>query len=231
MRTSLHASEAANTGFVLAAAVFAALGVLLFGYDTGIISGALLFIKKQFGLSAFSEELVVSMVLVGCRRGSKRRQAGGPVRATLYVASKLGHFYRWRARNLTVPDTNSGSGFYTPFGNAIYLETGVVTFAALPSRDLVPSTLSLNFTASFNGGADTLTGTDFHVFGVSETMTILRGTGIFSGATGFAIPATVGLCIQSGHPAEKTSITGPEPSTIGLFSAKLPRLAPRRIGA
>jgi sugar porter (SP) family MFS transporter len=70
MRTSLHASEAANTGFVLAAAAFAALGGLLFGYDTGVISGAVLFITKQFGLSAFSEELVVSMVLVGAAVGA-----------------------------------------------------------------------------------------------------------------------------------------------------------------
>ena len=43
----------------------AALGGLLFGYDTGVISGAILFIKKQFSLSATMEEVVVSAVLVG----------------------------------------------------------------------------------------------------------------------------------------------------------------------
>ena len=57
--------------------------------------------------------------------------------------------------NLTVPAMNSGSGFYTPFGSAVYTETGTVTFAILPSGGLGPSTVSLNFTASFNGGADT----------------------------------------------------------------------------
>jgi hypothetical protein len=77
---------------------------------------------------------------------------------------------------LTVPATNIGSGSFAPFGSAIYSETGRVTFAILPSGDFVPSTVSLTFTASFNGGADTVTGTDFHVFGVSETMTILGGT-------------------------------------------------------
>src|SRR4051795_3690753 len=77
---------------------------------------------------------------------------------------------------LTVPAMNSGSGSFAPFGSAIYSETGTVTFAMLPSGDFVPSTVSLNFTASFNGGNDTFTGTDFHVFAVSETMTIVGGT-------------------------------------------------------
>jgi len=47
------------------AAIFAAVGGLLFGYDTGVISGALIFIKKSFGLSIFEQGLVVSVVLVG----------------------------------------------------------------------------------------------------------------------------------------------------------------------
>ena len=63
--TAAEAAEAKETGFVFAAAGFAALGGLLFGYDTGVISGALIFIRTQFALSTFQQELVVSVVLVG----------------------------------------------------------------------------------------------------------------------------------------------------------------------
>jgi len=51
--------------YVYMAAIFAAIGGLLFGYDTGVISGALIFIKKTFGLSTFEQGLAVSSVLVG----------------------------------------------------------------------------------------------------------------------------------------------------------------------
>jgi SP family galactose:H+ symporter-like MFS transporter len=57
-------------GFVYFAVGVAALGGLLFGYDTGVISGAILFIKSQFSLSATMEEIVVSTVLVGAVLGA-----------------------------------------------------------------------------------------------------------------------------------------------------------------
>ncbi len=56
--------------FVYVAVGIAAVGGLLFGYDTGVISGAILFIKKQFSLSATMEEIVVSAVLVGAVLGA-----------------------------------------------------------------------------------------------------------------------------------------------------------------
>ena len=57
-------------GFVYFAVAVAALGGLLFGYDTGVISGAILFIKNQFSLSATMEEIVVSSVLMGAVVGA-----------------------------------------------------------------------------------------------------------------------------------------------------------------
>lgn len=49
---------------------FGALGGLLFGYDTGVISGALLFIKKDYNLTPTLEGLVVSSVMFGAILGS-----------------------------------------------------------------------------------------------------------------------------------------------------------------
>jgi len=59
-----------GTKFVYISALFASLGGLLFGYDTGVISGALIFIKREFGLTTTAEEIVVSGVLFGATTGA-----------------------------------------------------------------------------------------------------------------------------------------------------------------
>jgi SP family galactose:H+ symporter-like MFS transporter len=50
--------------------VVAAVGGLLFGYDTGVISGALLFIKHSFHLGSTAQSVAVSAVLVGAVIGA-----------------------------------------------------------------------------------------------------------------------------------------------------------------
>jgi sugar porter (SP) family MFS transporter len=47
-----------------------ALGGFLFGYDTGVISGALSFITSDFHLSSFSSGFVVSAILIGAMIGA-----------------------------------------------------------------------------------------------------------------------------------------------------------------
>ncbi len=51
-------------------AVIAALGGLLFGYDTGIIASALLFIRSDFDLSSFEQGMVVAAVPIGAVFGA-----------------------------------------------------------------------------------------------------------------------------------------------------------------
>jgi Arabinose efflux permease len=67
---ALSGAHLRGTRFVYVAASFAALGGLLFGYDTGVISGALIFIKREFGLTTAAEEIVVSGVLLGATIGA-----------------------------------------------------------------------------------------------------------------------------------------------------------------
>jgi sugar porter (SP) family MFS transporter len=63
--------------FVNIAATLTATGGLLFGYDTGVISGALLFIKQDFApLSPFVQGIIVSTLLVGAVVGAL---SGGPL--------------------------------------------------------------------------------------------------------------------------------------------------------
>src|ERR671926_1248757 len=56
--------------FVYVVASIAALGGLLFGYDTGVISGALLFIGEDFQLTPFLEGFIVSSLLLGAMVGA-----------------------------------------------------------------------------------------------------------------------------------------------------------------
>jgi SP family galactose:H+ symporter-like MFS transporter len=56
--------------FVYLATAISALGGMLFGYDIGVISGAILFIQKDFSLSPGVEEIVVSSVLLGSLVGA-----------------------------------------------------------------------------------------------------------------------------------------------------------------
>lgn len=78
--------------FVYVAAVFSALGGFLFGYDTGVVSGAMLLLKRQLGLDALWQELLVSSTVgaaaVAALAGGALNGALGR-RAAILLASAL----------------------------------------------------------------------------------------------------------------------------------------------
>lgn len=63
-------SSTKSRTYVCVVSAIAAIAGLLFGFDTGIISGALLFIEKDFIVSTELKELIVSSVLFGAMFGS-----------------------------------------------------------------------------------------------------------------------------------------------------------------
>lgn len=60
----------ARSGYLYVVAGFSALGGVLFGYDTGVISGALLFIRQDFDLSPWWQGAVVSVLMIGAMVGA-----------------------------------------------------------------------------------------------------------------------------------------------------------------
>lgn len=77
----------------------AALGGLLFGFDTAVISGTIPFISIYFGLNSYSLGWAVGCVLIGCALGAI---AAGP------LADKCGR--RWVLRSCAVLFALSGLG-------------------------------------------------------------------------------------------------------------------------
>jgi MFS family permease len=56
--------------FVLLVAVSAAIAGLLFGYDTAVINGALVYLKLDFHLKPIGTELTATVLLWGCAAGA-----------------------------------------------------------------------------------------------------------------------------------------------------------------
>jgi len=62
--------RAAGNGMLLRISFIAAIGGLLFGFDTGVISGALLFLKKDLHANSLAQEWIVSVLLLGAILGA-----------------------------------------------------------------------------------------------------------------------------------------------------------------
>ena len=94
--------------YVWMVASVAAISGFLFGFDTAVINGALVFLRSQFGLSNFLTEIAASSLLFGCLIGAavagvfsdrlgRRRSLMGA--ALLFTASAIGSA---AANNLTI---------------------------------------------------------------------------------------------------------------------------------
>ncbi len=59
-----------TTWYVIAITVVAAIGGLIFGFDTAIVAGATRYMKEQFSLNSLQEGWAVSVVLIGCMFGA-----------------------------------------------------------------------------------------------------------------------------------------------------------------
>ncbi len=73
--SEMNLAETAHAGpgsvrYVLLPAAVAALGGLLFGFDTAVINGAIVFLKLQFALSDAQTEIAAGSLLVGCVFGA-----------------------------------------------------------------------------------------------------------------------------------------------------------------
>ncbi|HYA26262.1 MAG TPA: sugar porter family MFS transporter [Terriglobales bacterium] len=95
--------------FLLTAAV-AALGGLLFGYDTSVISGAMLFLQADFRLTDFQMEFAVGIALAGALAGAL---VGG------YCSDRWG-------RRIILLGTGAGFGAFAVLSG---LATGLITFS------------------------------------------------------------------------------------------------------
>ena len=87
------------SGYLLRIILIATLGGLLFGYDTAVISGAIVFLVRDFELSAAQEGWAVGCAILGCIAGvgvagylSDRfgRRRGLMVAASLFLISAVG---------------------------------------------------------------------------------------------------------------------------------------------
>lgn len=87
-----HRSHSRTPLYVYVISFFSIIGGFLFGYDTGVVAGALLELEKDFLLDVTRKELIVSVTVVGAALGAL---CGGPFneilgrKPTIMVASAI----------------------------------------------------------------------------------------------------------------------------------------------
>src|SRR2546422_8513896 len=64
------ARERSSISYVILLSTIAAISGFLFGFDTAVINGVLLFLRRQFALSNLQTEIAASSLLLGCLLGA-----------------------------------------------------------------------------------------------------------------------------------------------------------------
>ena len=91
--------RASGNGMLVRISIIAAIGGLLFGFDTGVISGALLYLKKDLHANSVAQEWIVSVLLLGAIAGATlsgyladklSRKWTKVISGTIYVIGALG---------------------------------------------------------------------------------------------------------------------------------------------
>src|SRR5579859_6944021 len=90
MRPNLNLMKATLTG---------ALGGLLFGFDTVVISGIIDSVVKLYGLSDYGKGWTVAIALIGTVLGSRETLR---LTAVLYIVSALGSALAWNWPSLMI---------------------------------------------------------------------------------------------------------------------------------
>src|SRR5437868_1768399 len=67
---TLTNAQAKSTSYVVLLAMVSAISGFLFGYDTAVINGVLLLLRRQFTLSNLQTEIAASSLLLGCLLGA-----------------------------------------------------------------------------------------------------------------------------------------------------------------
>ena len=89
-------NTSANIGYVIFLSIVAALGGILFGYDTAVISGTTADVSAQFGLTEMSKGWYVGCALIGSIVG-------------VAVAGLMSDYLGRKATCWLVPDTTAVS--------------------------------------------------------------------------------------------------------------------------
>lgn len=98
-------SDKGSILYIYFVSLVAAVGGLLFGFDTGVISGAIPFITDHFNLNAHQEGFAVSNVLVGCVVGASFAGALGDKFGRKKILILTALFFTFSAILSTVPRT------------------------------------------------------------------------------------------------------------------------------